>query len=159
MFVRTLARDVIARNATPAGEPGAAAALSLVLLCGEVSPVAPRPARATFRCGRPRGRAGLGRPPACHSAPAAAGGARGTGPPRWALGGSGPCHAVGSELGNCCPSPAALLAGDGPPAMLTLLFLFAPRVIYPLSDSPSVKMSQSSPADEGTTFEHLWSTL
>ncbi|XP_075028284.1 tumor protein p73 [Calonectris borealis] len=32
-------------------------------------------------------------------------------------------------------------------------------VIYPLSDSPSVKMSQSSPADEGTTFEHLWSTL
>ncbi|XP_068771898.1 tumor protein p73 isoform X5 [Struthio camelus] len=33
------------------------------------------------------------------------------------------------------------------------------RVIYPLSDSPSVKMSQSSPADEGTTFEHLWSTL
>ncbi|XP_043387483.1 tumor protein p73 isoform X4 [Chelonia mydas] len=34
-----------------------------------------------------------------------------------------------------------------------------PGVIYPLSDSPSVKMSQSSPADEGTTFEHLWSTL
>ncbi|XP_069802542.1 tumor protein p73 isoform X9 [Dendropsophus ebraccatus] len=33
------------------------------------------------------------------------------------------------------------------------------RVIYPLSDSPSVKMSNSSPADEGTTFEHLWSTL
>ncbi|XP_009459134.1 PREDICTED: tumor protein p73 isoform X1 [Nipponia nippon] len=33
------------------------------------------------------------------------------------------------------------------------------KVIYPLSDSPSVKMSQSSPADEGTTFEHLWSTL
>ncbi|KAM5141008.1 tumor protein p73 isoform 7-T7 [Mantella aurantiaca] len=33
------------------------------------------------------------------------------------------------------------------------------RVIYPLSDSPSVKMSHSSPADEGTTFEHLWSTL
>ncbi|RMB91660.1 hypothetical protein DUI87_31890 [Hirundo rustica rustica] len=32
-------------------------------------------------------------------------------------------------------------------------------VIYPLSDSPTVKMSQSSPADEGTTFEHLWSTL
>ncbi|KAM6371862.1 tumor protein p73 isoform 1-T1 [Pluvialis apricaria] len=32
-------------------------------------------------------------------------------------------------------------------------------VIYPLSDSPSAKMSQSSPADEGTTFEHLWSTL
>ncbi|XP_024998395.1 tumor protein p73 isoform X6 [Gallus gallus] len=32
-------------------------------------------------------------------------------------------------------------------------------VIYPLSDSPSVKMSQSSPADESTTFEHLWSTL
>ncbi|XP_040389773.1 tumor protein p73 isoform X2 [Cygnus olor] len=32
-------------------------------------------------------------------------------------------------------------------------------VIYPLSDSPSVKMSESSPADEGTTFEHLWSTL
>ncbi|XP_062363442.1 tumor protein p73 isoform X6 [Cinclus cinclus] len=32
-------------------------------------------------------------------------------------------------------------------------------VIYPLSDSPIVKMSQSSPADEGTTFEHLWSTL
>ncbi|XP_009637735.2 tumor protein p73 [Egretta garzetta] len=35
----------------------------------------------------------------------------------------------------------------------------AQTVIYPLSDSPSVKMSQSSPADEGTTFEHLWSTL
>ncbi|XP_050787649.1 tumor protein p73 isoform X4 [Gopherus flavomarginatus] len=34
-----------------------------------------------------------------------------------------------------------------------------PGVIYPLSDSSSVKMSQSSPADEGTTFEHLWSTL
>ncbi|XP_025941434.1 tumor protein p73 isoform X2 [Apteryx rowi] len=34
-----------------------------------------------------------------------------------------------------------------------------PGAIYPLSDSPSVKMSQSSPADEGTTFEHLWSTL
>ncbi|KAM9298820.1 tumor protein p73 isoform 2-T2 [Gastrophryne carolinensis] len=33
------------------------------------------------------------------------------------------------------------------------------KVIYPLSDSPSVKMSHSSPADEGTTFEHLWSTL
>ncbi|XP_053307921.1 tumor protein p73-like [Spea bombifrons] len=33
------------------------------------------------------------------------------------------------------------------------------KVIYPLSDSPSVKMSQSAPADEGTTFEHLWSTL
>ncbi|XP_009887929.1 PREDICTED: tumor protein p73 isoform X1 [Charadrius vociferus] len=33
------------------------------------------------------------------------------------------------------------------------------KVIYPLSDSPSVKMSQSSPADEGATFEHLWSTL
>ncbi|XP_015738033.1 tumor protein p73 isoform X2 [Coturnix japonica] len=33
------------------------------------------------------------------------------------------------------------------------------KVIYPLSDSPSVKMSQSSPADESTTFEHLWSTL
>uniref|UniRef100_A0A8B9V6J6 Tumor protein p73 n=3 Tax=Anas TaxID=8835 RepID=A0A8B9V6J6_9AVES len=33
------------------------------------------------------------------------------------------------------------------------------RVIYPLSDSPSAKMSESSPADEGTTFEHLWSTL
>ncbi|XP_061868773.1 tumor protein p73 isoform X2 [Colius striatus] len=32
-------------------------------------------------------------------------------------------------------------------------------VVYPLSDSPSVKMSQASPADEGTTFEHLWSTL
>ncbi|XP_038022659.1 tumor protein p73 isoform X2 [Anas platyrhynchos] len=32
-------------------------------------------------------------------------------------------------------------------------------VIYPLSDSPSAKMSESSPADEGTTFEHLWSTL
>ncbi|XP_064893934.1 tumor protein p73 isoform X5 [Columba livia] len=32
-------------------------------------------------------------------------------------------------------------------------------VIYPLPDSPAVKMSQSSPADEGTTFEHLWSTL
>lgn len=44
-------------------------------------------------------------------------------------------------------------------AVLTLLFPFAPRVIYPLSDSPTVKMSQSSPADEGTTFEHLWSTL
>lgn len=44
-------------------------------------------------------------------------------------------------------------------AVLTLLFPFAPRVIYPLSDSPAVKMSQSSPADEGTTFEHLWSTL
>ncbi|XP_069638928.1 tumor protein p73 isoform X1 [Haliaeetus albicilla] len=43
--------------------------------------------------------------------------------------------------------------------MLTLLFFFASRVIYPLSDSPSAKMSQSSPADEGTTFEHLWSTL
>lgn len=43
--------------------------------------------------------------------------------------------------------------------VLTLLLLFAPRAIYPLSDSPSVKMSQSSPADEGTTFEHLWSTL
>uniref|UniRef100_A0A8B9I3L5 Tumor protein p73 n=2 Tax=Anser TaxID=8842 RepID=A0A8B9I3L5_9AVES len=43
--------------------------------------------------------------------------------------------------------------------MLTLLFFFAPRVIYPLSDSPSAKMSESSPADEGTTFEHLWSTL
>lgn len=47
----------------------------------------------------------------------------------------------------------------GSPAMLTLLFFFAPRVIYPLSDSPSAKMSESSPADEGTTFEHLWSTL
>ncbi|XP_075762925.1 tumor protein p73 isoform X2 [Pelodiscus sinensis] len=34
-----------------------------------------------------------------------------------------------------------------------------PGAIYPLSDSPSVKMSQSSPVDEGTTFEHLWSTL
>ncbi|GAB0198876.1 tumor protein p73 [Grus japonensis] len=34
-----------------------------------------------------------------------------------------------------------------------------PRVIYPSPDSPSAKMSQSSPADEGTTFEHLWSTL
>ncbi|XP_038022658.1 tumor protein p73 isoform X1 [Anas platyrhynchos] len=33
------------------------------------------------------------------------------------------------------------------------------KVIYPLSDSPSAKMSESSPADEGTTFEHLWSTL
>ncbi|MEE6483767.1 hypothetical protein FKM82_013648 [Ascaphus truei] len=33
------------------------------------------------------------------------------------------------------------------------------RVIYPVSDSASVKMSQSSAADEGTTFEHLWSTL
>ncbi|XP_073512605.1 tumor protein p73 isoform X2 [Phyllobates terribilis] len=33
------------------------------------------------------------------------------------------------------------------------------RVIYPLSDPPLVKMSNSSPADEGTTFEHLWSTL
>ncbi|XP_069730707.1 tumor protein p73 isoform X1 [Phaenicophaeus curvirostris] len=32
-------------------------------------------------------------------------------------------------------------------------------VFYPLSDSPSVKMSQSTPADEGATFEHLWSTL
>ncbi|XP_075629392.1 tumor protein p73 isoform X1 [Balearica regulorum gibbericeps] len=32
-------------------------------------------------------------------------------------------------------------------------------VIYPSPDSPSAKMSQSSPADEGTTFEHLWSTL
>ncbi|RLV95050.1 hypothetical protein DV515_00012964 [Chloebia gouldiae] len=32
-------------------------------------------------------------------------------------------------------------------------------VIYPLSDSPTLKMSQSSPADEGPTFEHLWSTL
>ncbi|XP_054705608.1 tumor protein p73 isoform X1 [Grus americana] len=31
--------------------------------------------------------------------------------------------------------------------------------IYPSPDSPSAKMSQSSPADEGTTFEHLWSTL
>lgn len=44
-------------------------------------------------------------------------------------------------------------------AVLNQLFLFVPRVIYPLSDSPSLKMSQSSPADEGTTFEHLWSTL
>lgn len=44
-------------------------------------------------------------------------------------------------------------------ALLTWLFLFVSRVIYPLSDSPSLKMSQSSPADEGTTFEHLWSTL
>ncbi|XP_053546342.1 tumor protein p73 isoform X2 [Bombina bombina] len=33
------------------------------------------------------------------------------------------------------------------------------RVIYPLPDSPSVKMSRSSPANEGTTFEYLWSTL
>ncbi|KAJ7421452.1 Tumor protein p73 [Willisornis vidua] len=32
-------------------------------------------------------------------------------------------------------------------------------VIYPLLDSPTAKMSQSSPADEGNTFEHLWSTL
>ncbi|XP_064253156.1 tumor protein p73 isoform X2 [Passer domesticus] len=32
-------------------------------------------------------------------------------------------------------------------------------VVYPLSDSPALKMSQSSPADEGPTFEHLWSTL
>ncbi|XP_018775948.1 tumor protein p73 isoform X1 [Serinus canaria] len=32
-------------------------------------------------------------------------------------------------------------------------------VIYPLSDSPAVKMSQPSPADEGPTFEHLWSSL
>ncbi|KAJ6658808.1 hypothetical protein lerEdw1_019730 [Lerista edwardsae] len=33
------------------------------------------------------------------------------------------------------------------------------RAIYPLPDSPAVKMSQSSPADEGNTFEHLWSSL
>ncbi|XP_068095010.1 tumor protein p73 isoform X3 [Hyperolius riggenbachi] len=33
------------------------------------------------------------------------------------------------------------------------------KVIYPLSDSPLVKMSHSAPADEGTTFEHLWNTL
>eukprot|EP00079_Xenopus_tropicalis_P037181 XP_017950952.1 PREDICTED: tumor protein p73 isoform X4 [Xenopus tropicalis] len=33
------------------------------------------------------------------------------------------------------------------------------RVIYPLPESPILKMSQSSGADEGTTFEHLWSTL
>ncbi|XP_005427706.1 tumor protein p73 [Geospiza fortis] len=33
------------------------------------------------------------------------------------------------------------------------------KVIYPLSDSPALKMSQPSPADEGPTFEHLWSSL
>ncbi|XP_030041694.1 tumor protein p73 isoform X2 [Microcaecilia unicolor] len=33
------------------------------------------------------------------------------------------------------------------------------RVIYPSSNSPLVKMSRSSSTDEGTTFEHLWSTL
>ncbi|XP_068934409.1 tumor protein p73 isoform X3 [Petaurus breviceps papuanus] len=33
------------------------------------------------------------------------------------------------------------------------------KVFYPWLDSPSMKMSQSSSADEGTTFEHLWSTL
>ncbi|XP_051642112.1 tumor protein p73 isoform X2 [Manacus candei] len=32
-------------------------------------------------------------------------------------------------------------------------------VVYPLSDSPTAKMSQSPPADEGSTFAHLWSTL
>ncbi|XP_032564712.1 tumor protein p73 [Chiroxiphia lanceolata] len=32
-------------------------------------------------------------------------------------------------------------------------------VVYPLSESPSAKMSQSPPADEGSTFAHLWSTL
>ncbi|KAG7472815.1 hypothetical protein MATL_G00113020 [Megalops atlanticus] len=32
-------------------------------------------------------------------------------------------------------------------------------VIYPSVDYPSAKMSQASSADEGTTFEHLWSTL
>ncbi|XP_064534426.1 tumor protein p73 isoform X1 [Pseudopipra pipra] len=32
-------------------------------------------------------------------------------------------------------------------------------VLYPLSDSPTAKMSQSPPADEGSTFAHLWSTL
>ncbi|XP_051642111.1 tumor protein p73 isoform X1 [Manacus candei] len=33
------------------------------------------------------------------------------------------------------------------------------KVVYPLSDSPTAKMSQSPPADEGSTFAHLWSTL
>ncbi|KAJ8257678.1 hypothetical protein GJAV_G00188510 [Gymnothorax javanicus] len=33
------------------------------------------------------------------------------------------------------------------------------RVICPSVGYPSAKMSQSSPAEEGTTFEHLWSTL
>uniref|UniRef100_A0ACB8EDV8 Uncharacterized protein n=1 Tax=Sphaerodactylus townsendi TaxID=933632 RepID=A0ACB8EDV8_9SAUR len=33
------------------------------------------------------------------------------------------------------------------------------RVVHPSSDSPTLKMSQPTPADEGTTFEHLWSTL
>ncbi|XP_076845138.1 tumor protein p73 [Brachyhypopomus gauderio] len=33
------------------------------------------------------------------------------------------------------------------------------RVIYPPVDHPMSKMSQSSTTDEGTTFEHLWSSL
>ncbi|KAJ7306462.1 hypothetical protein JRQ81_009816 [Phrynocephalus forsythii] len=33
------------------------------------------------------------------------------------------------------------------------------RAVYPSSNSPAAKMARSSPADEGTTFEHLWSTL
>ncbi|XP_062315516.1 tumor protein p73 isoform X1 [Osmerus eperlanus] len=33
------------------------------------------------------------------------------------------------------------------------------RVIYPSVDYPSVKMSQSTTADEGSSFEHLWSSL
>ncbi|XP_047679045.1 tumor protein p73 isoform X4 [Tachysurus fulvidraco] len=33
------------------------------------------------------------------------------------------------------------------------------RVIYPTVEHPMSKMSQSSTSDEGTTFEHLWSSL
>ncbi|XP_072101026.1 tumor protein p73 isoform X6 [Mobula birostris] len=33
------------------------------------------------------------------------------------------------------------------------------RVLYPSLDHPISKMAQSSPADEGPTFEHLWSSL
>ncbi|GAA6106868.1 tumor protein p73 isoform X1 [Tachysurus ichikawai] len=32
-------------------------------------------------------------------------------------------------------------------------------VIYPTVEHPMSKMSQSSTSDEGTTFEHLWSSL
>ncbi|MFT7804541.1 tumor protein p73 isoform X1 [Arapaima gigas] len=37
--------------------------------------------------------------------------------------------------------------------------LRAGQVVCPTVDYLSAKMSQSSSADEGTTFEHLWSTL
>ncbi|KAL8198507.1 UNVERIFIED_CONTAM: hypothetical protein K2H54_014461 [Gekko kuhli] len=45
------------------------------------------------------------------------------------------------------------------PNGMAKLIPFSFRAIYPSSDSPALKMSQSSSADEGTTFEHLWSTL